>query len=283
VDTRDIDKHELAKMMVGRDVILQVEKEPAKPGKVVYAVKDLEIKNEKGLLAIKDMDFEIRAGEIFGLAGVDGNGQTELIEALTGLRTVEKGHVFYDSEDVTDKPPRKLIEKGMAHIPEDRHWRGMVLDMSIKENMIMETFYKDPFTKNHFMQEDVINEYADSLIKEFDIRTPSAEILAGNLSGGNQQKVVLARMLERNPNLLIVVHPTRGLDVGAIEFIHKRIIKARDNGCAVLLISTELEEILSLSDRIGVIYEGQLMGEFMQENASINEIGLLMAGAKKAK
>lgn len=282
VDTKDTNKHDLAKMMVGRDVVLRVDKEPAKVGETVLKVEDLSIKNQKGLLAIQNINFEIKAGEIFGLAGVDGNGQTELIEALTGLRDCEAGRVFYNEEDVTNKQPRHLIEKGMAHIPEDRHWRGMVLDMSIKENMIMETFYKEPFSKNHFMQQDKIDSYADELIEEYDIRTPSADIAAGNLSGGNQQKVVLARMLQREPNLLIIVHPTRGLDVGAIEFIHKRIIEARDKGCAVFLISTELEEILSLSDRIGVIYEGKLMGVLDQDEANVSEVGLMMAGSRKS-
>jgi ABC-type uncharacterized transport system ATPase subunit len=282
VNTKDTNQQDLARMMVGRDVVLSVEKSPAKPGAKVLEVKNLEVKNDKNLMAVKKLSFEIRAGEIFGIAGVDGNGQSELIEALTGLRVVESGEVIYNDENVTNKPPRYLIEKGMAHIPEDRHLRGLVLNMSVKENMVLEDFYQEPFTVNHFMNFEKIDAYSKELIKEYDIRLSSDDVPVGTLSGGNQQKVVLARMLQRNPNLLIVMHPTRGLDVGAIEFIHKRIIKARDNGSAVLLISTELEEILTLSDRIGVIYEGQLMGTLDQKDATTNEIGLMMAGSKRA-
>ncbi|MGI6331378.1 MAG: ABC transporter ATP-binding protein [Zhaonellaceae bacterium] len=282
VNTKDTNKQDLARMMVGRDVVLSVDKAPANPGAKVLEVKDLEVKNDKNLVAVNKLSFEIRAGEIFGIAGVDGNGQSELVEALTGLRVVESGEVIYNNENVTNKPPRYLIEKGMAHIPEDRHLRGLVLNMSVKENMVLEDFYREPFTVNHFMKFDKIDAYSKELIKEYDIRLSSDDIPVGNLSGGNQQKVVLARMLQRNPNLLIVMHPTRGLDVGAIEFIHKRIIRARDNGSAVLLISTELEEVLTLSDRIGVIYEGQLMGIVNQKDANTNELGLMMAGSHKA-
>nr|WP_277998240.1 ABC transporter ATP-binding protein [Zhaonella formicivorans] len=281
VNTKDTDQQELARMMVGREVLLKAEKAPAKPGDKVLEVKDLEVKNDKNISAVKGVSFEIKAGEIFGLAGVDGNGQSELIEALTGLRQAVSGQVYYAGENVTNKPPRYLIEKGMAHIPEDRHLRGIILNMSIKENMIMETFYQEPFSKHHILQQHVIADFSNSLIEEYDIRTTSNELPVGNLSGGNQQKVVLARMLQRSPNLLILVHPTRGLDVGASEYIHKRIIAERDKGCAVLLVSTELDEILSLSDRIGVIYEGVMMGIIRQEEADVNEIGLMMAGAKR--
>ncbi|MGI9861747.1 ABC transporter ATP-binding protein [Moorella naiadis] len=283
VATCDTDRNQLARMMVGREVFFQVDKQTCCPGKPVLEVKDLEALNNKGLKALKGINFCLCRGEILGIAGVDGNGQSELVEAITGLRRVTSGQVLLNGEDVTNFPPRRILERSVAHIPEDRNVRGLVGPMSIKENLILQEYYKAPFSRGWFLNRDVITKHAVKMVREFDIRTTSEELPVKNLSGGNQQKVVLAREVFRQPELLIAMHPTRGLDVGATEYVHKRLIAERDRGAAVLLVSTELDEILSLSDRIAVIYEGEIMGIVPGPQAKVEELGLMMAGSKRLK
>ncbi|AZR72434.1 ABC transporter ATP-binding protein [Anoxybacter fermentans] len=283
VNTEDVDTHELARMMVGREVILEVEKEPAKPGETILKVENLHALNDRGLPALRGVSFEVRAGEILGIAGVEGNGQSELTEVLTGLRPLTEGSIEFRGEEVSRLTTRQRIEAGISYIPEDRHKRGLVLDYSLSDNMILGHHYKKPFAKGINLNYPVIHSNARELIEEFDVRTPNEEALAKNLSGGNQQKVIIARELSRDPDLLIAAQPTRGVDVGAIEFIHKRIVEQRDAGKAVLLISLELDEILSLSDRIAVIYEGQIVDIIDAKDATEEELGLMMAGAGKRK
>ncbi len=271
----------LASMMVGREVILTVEKGPAKPGEPVLEVRDLHVRDDRGLPAVNGVSFMVREGEVLGVAGVQGNGQSELVEALTGLRKIESGEVLMGGDEITNATPREVLETGVSHIPEDRQKRGLVLSYPIADNLVLCTYYKPPFANGIVMNREAIDEQAGRLIKEFDIRTPSAYTPAGTLSGGNQQKVIVARELSRPYNLLIAAQPTRGLDVGSIEFIHKRIIEQRDAGHAVLLVSAELDEILSLSDRIAVMYKGEIIDVVPIEEATRENIGLLMAGVKR--
>ncbi|MGI9952643.1 ABC transporter ATP-binding protein [Moorellaceae bacterium AZ2] len=278
--TSETSPEELASLMVGRQLNLHLNKRPPRHGPPILEVENLHVRGEKNLLAVRGISFKVHSGEIFGLAGVDGNGQSELIAAITGLRQVTSGRILIGGQDVTNFRPRQLLNLGMAHIPEDRQKQGLVMDMSIKENLILECFYQKPYTRCHFLQPRPLQELAERLVKEYDIRTPSSEVTVDTLSGGNQQKVILARALSRQPQLLIAVHPTRGLDIGATEYIHRCLIAERDRGAAVLLVSMELEEILRLSDRIGVIYEGKLMGTMEAAEADTLAIGLLMAGRK---
>ncbi len=271
----------LASMMVGREVILTVEKGPAKPAGPVLDVQDLHVKDDRGFTVVDGVSFTVREGEVLGIAGVQGNGQSELVEALTGLRKIESGRVLMGGDDVTNAPPRQVLETGVSHIPEDRQKRGLVLSYSIADNLVLCTYYKPPFAKGVVMNQEAIEKQAVRLIKEFDVRTPSAYAPADTLSGGNQQKVIVARELSRPYNLLVAAQPTRGLDVGSIEFIHKRIIEQRDAGHAVLLVSAELDEILSLSDRIAVMYKGKIIDTVPIEGATRENIGLLMAGIER--
>lgn len=272
----------LAAMMVGREVILRVDKRPARPGKPVLEVRDLKALDDREHLALNGTSFVVHEGEILGIAGVQGNGQTELVEVLTGLRPCLSGQVIIASKDVTNAGPRVITEQGVAHIPEDRHEHGMVKDYPIAQNLILCTYYRPPFARGVVMQEPVIAETARKLVQEFDIRTPSIYTSGGSLSGGNQQKMVVARELSRPIKLLIASQPTRGLDVGSIEFIHRRIVEQRDQGVAVLLVSAELDEIMSLSDRIAVMYHGQIVDTVPAETAEREQLGLLMAGIKPA-
>lgn len=281
VNTAQTDQDELVNMMVGRKVETCYERNTNEIGDVVLSVDGLFAKSIRNLTAVKNISFELHAGEILGIAGVDGNGQTELVAALTGMQDASDGKVMFSGEDVTNKSPRFLFERGMAHVPGDRHRNGLILDMSVKENFILEEYYHKPFSTHHMLRLDRIKSKARELSQSYDIRLSSVESEAGSLSGGNQQKIVLARMLDRNPKLLILVYPTRGLDIGAIDYIYKRIFEARNKGCAILLISTELDEILTLSDRIGVLYEGSLVDIVDRDKADVNEIGLLMAGMGK--
>ncbi len=281
VQTSETDKQQLAELMVGKKVLLQVDKEDKEPGEEVLSVKDLQVKGVTGTMAVKQLSLSVRSGEIYGLAGVDGNGQSELVKSIMALLPKEGGTVHICGEDVSKHTPRKVLDVGVGHIPEDRHGFGVIMDMSIKQNMMMHIYRKDEYCKNTFMNWSKIGEYADRLVEEYDVRPSDAEAVFSSLSGGNQQKVVVARELDKKPSLLIAMHPTRGVDVGSIEFIHKQIVKARDAGQAVLLVSTELEEVLSLSDRIGVVFDGKIMGELDAKNAKVEEIGLLMAGTKK--
>ncbi len=278
---KETNERELAAMMVGRQVILKVDKEPAQPKDVVLEVQDLAVEDDRHNLAVNGVSFQVRAGEVLGIAGVQGNGQTELTEAITGLRHVKGGKVFIQGQEVTNASPRQITEAGSAHIPEDRHKHGLVLSYPVCDNLVLSTYYKPPFARGLVIQEPVIAENARRLIKDFDIRTPSEYLPAGNLSGGNQQKTIVARELSRPIKLLIAAQPTRGLDVGSIEYIHQQIVKMRDAGCAVLLVSAELDEIMALSDRIAVMYRGQIMDTVPIEKATKEGLGLLMAGIKE--
>jgi ABC-type uncharacterized transport system ATPase subunit len=281
LDTKDTDRHGLARLMVGRDVSMAIEKKPCAPQKKVLELRELVCFNNKGVRAINNVSFNLRGGEILGIAGVDGNGQRELVDAITGLCRVESGHILINGYDVTNRSPREILEYKVAHIPEDRHKRGIVLPMNIRENMILMNYYKEPVSRHKILRRDVINSLQESLLKKYQIKTSGSDEPVKNLSGGNQQKVVLARELSKSPDLLIAVYPMRGLDVGASEYIRGRLLEERDRGCAVLLFSTEMEEIMSLSDRICVLYEGEIMGEIPASGAGIHEIGLMMAGAKR--
>lgn len=275
----EIDEHGLAAMMVGRDVILSVDKEAAKPRDTVLEVEDLTVLDERRVTAVKGVSFNVRAGEVLGVAGVQGNGQKELVEALTGLRAPESGSMLLGGEPAPFDNPRFLIEHGLAHIPEDRQKHGLVLPYSIVDNLVLCTYYRKPFASGLQRNGRATLENAQKLIAEFDVRTPGPLVPAGNLSGGNQQKVIVARELSRPVKLLIANQPTRGLDVGSIEYIHQRIIEQRDDGVAVLLISAELDEIMSLADRILVMFHGQIVAEMQAEEATREQLGLLMAGS----
>jgi len=276
----DTNPDELAAKMVGREVHFHVEKAPSQPGEVILSVENVTAKGSRGTNALNGISFEVRAGEILGIAGVDGNGQSELIEALTGLRKVQEGKILLNGKEITNHTPRQISESGLSHIPEDRHKRGLVLDFSISENMVLETYFHPQFNKNGFMNYVAIDQHASKLVAEFDVRTPSIHTLARALSGGNQQKAIIAREVNKDPDLLIAAQPTRGLDVGAIEFIHKRLIDQRDKGKAVLLVSLELDEIMNVADRIAVIYEGKIVGIVDPKETTEQDLGLLMSGGK---
>jgi len=269
---------ELAAMMVGREVLLRVEKEPATPSDVVLNVENLSVADDRGVITAQGVSFDVRAGEILGIAGVQGNGQTELVEALTGLCEPVAGKITLLGEDVTGASPRRITELGSAHIPEDRQQDGLVLPYTIADNLVLNTYYVAPYAKGLVLQPDVVVERANRLIERFDIRTPSPLNTASSLSGGNQQKVIVAREFSRPIKLLIASQPTRGLDVGSIEYIHNRLIESRDAGTAVLLVSTELDEVMQLSDRIAVIYRGSIVAVVDAAEATKEQIGLLMAG-----
>jgi general nucleoside transport system ATP-binding protein len=270
----------LARMMVGREVLLRVDKKPATPGEPLLLVESLTVLDDRGLEAVRDVSFEVRGGEILGLAGVDANGQTELIDAITGLRQVKSGRISVDGHDLTGVSARKALDTGIGHIPEDRHRRGLVLPFTLAENLALHEYRHEPNSTRGFLSLATITERARRLLKEFDVRGGEPETPAYALSGGNQQKVVLAREIDGAPKVLVAAQPTLGLDVGAIEFVHRRLVEQRDAGRAVFLISLELEEILSLSDRILVIYEGRIVGEF-PPTATEEEIGFAMTGGRK--
>ena len=270
----------LASMMVGREVLLQVDKTPAQPQQAILEITELNVIDDRDLSAVKNLSLTLHAGEILGVAGVQGNGQTELVEAITGLRTVVSGQIKIDGQDTTHLPARNVTETGVSHVPEDRQRHGMVASFSIADNMRLQTYYKSPFARGIVANEDAINQHAEKLVAEYDVRTPGVTINIGSLSGGNQQKAVVAREFSRPSRLLIIAQPTRGVDVGSIEFIHKQIIRMRDAGTAVLLVSTELDEILSLSDRIAVMYAGEVIDTLSSDEADRERIGLLMAGVR---
>lgn len=281
VDVKTTSEAEMAKMMVGREVSFKVNKKPAKPGDVVLDIKNISVKNNKKVLGLKDFSIDVRAGEIVGIAGVEGNGQSELIEAITGLRKSESGTINFKNKDITRESIRNRINSGIAHIPEDRHKRGLVLDYTIEENMVLEVYDKKPFSNKGLLNKKEIKKYAEKIIDEFDVRSgEGAESIARSLSGGNQQKAIIGREIELNPELLIAAQPTRGLDVGSIEYIHKRLVEQRDSGKAVLLVSLELDEILNVSDRIAIINNGELIGVVNADETNENEVGLMMAGIK---
>jgi simple sugar transport system ATP-binding protein len=268
----------LASMMVGRDVILKVEKEPSEPGEVVLDVENLHALDDRNLPALEGVSLQVREGEVLGIAGVQGNGQTELVEALTGLRQIESGRVTMLGNDITSTSPRKVREIGSAHVPEDRQRDGLILPFSIADNLVLNTYYEEPFAKGISLQHVNIEKVAKDRVDQFDVRTPGIFVPVSNLSGGNQQKVIVAREFSRPIKVLIASQPTRGLDVGSVEYIHNRIIQKRDEGCAVLLVSPELDEIINLSDRIAVMFEGKILAILSAEEATREKLGLLMAG-----
>ena len=271
----------LANMMVGREVLLEVEKQPAQPGEVVLNVENLHVMDDRKLTAVDEVSLQVCAGEVLGIAGVQGNGQTELVEALTGLRPVKAGRITLLGTDITSVSPRQVTELGVAHVPEDRQLDGLVLSFPVADNLVLNTYYLPPYARGVVLQEKEIESTAKERVEQFDIRTPSIFVPVSNLSGGNQQKVIVAREFSRPIKLLIASQPTRGLDVGSIEYIHRRIIEKRDVGCAVLLISPELEEILSLSDRIAVMFEGKIITVLPAQEATLERLGLLMAGIRE--
>ncbi|HEX2981306.1 MAG TPA: ABC transporter ATP-binding protein [Anaerolineaceae bacterium] len=274
----EADQNKLAAMMVGRQVQLDLEKAPAKVGDVVLDVKNLVVTDDRSQVAVDGVSFDVRAGEVVGVAGVQGNGQTELVEALTGLRTPVSGNIDIVGHNVTHATPREITELGSAHIPEDRQRDGLVLNFPIADNLVLQTYYQKPFARGINMQEPVILETSEKLIQEYDIRTPGPYVHAGSLSGGNQQKVIVAREFSRPTHLVVASQPTRGLDVGSIEYIHTQILKKRDAGTAVLLVSTELDEVMELSDRIAVMYRGKIIAILTAAETTKEKVGLLMAG-----
>jgi simple sugar transport system ATP-binding protein len=268
----------LARMMVGREVILKVDKKRTKPGDVVLDVENLQVKDERNLIAVDDVSFDVRAGEVLGIAGVQGNGQTELVEALTGLRPLEVGEVTILDQNTSKASPRRIREVGSAHVPEDRQQDGLVLSFSVSDNLVLNTYYEPPFTQTVNLQQKEIEKAAQERVEQFDIRTPNVSIPVSSLSGGNQQKVIVAREFSRPIKLLIASQPTRGLDVGSIEYIHSQIINKRDDGCAILLVSSELDEIMNLADRIAVMFDGRILDILPAEKATRDQLGLLMTG-----
>ena len=278
----ETDKQGLAEMMVGREVILEVEKTPPSPEDPVLEVRDLSVSDERDVEVVHDVSLEVRAGEILGVAGVQGNGQTELAETLTGLRGAAQGELWLDGRKMPFKNPRRLIEAGLSHIPEDRQRHGLVMSYPVADNLVLCTYYQKPFARGLQRNKRAVLENAEQLIEDFDVRTPGPLVNAGKLSGGNQQKVIVARELSRPVKLLLANQPTRGLDVGSIEYIHNRIIMERDQGAAVLLISAELDEIMSLADRIAVMYQGKIVSTHQAGEVTKAELGLLMAGSEVA-
>jgi len=274
---------DLAEMMVGRSVSFKTEKQEAQPKEVILSIKDLVVNENRGVPAVKNLSLDVRAGEIVGIAGIDGNGQSELIQAITGLRKIESGSVELKGQSIVGLHPRQITEMSVGHVPEDRHRDGLVLEMMISENIALQTYYKEPLSKKGILNYTNIIGYAKQLMQEFDVRAASEIVPASALSGGNQQKAIIAREVDRNPDLLIVSQPTRGLDVGAIEYIHKRLIQERDNGKAVLVVSFELDEILNVSDRIAVIHDGKIQGIVTPETTNKQELGVLMAGGELEK
>jgi simple sugar transport system ATP-binding protein len=268
----------LAEMMVGREVRLEVQKSAHKPGDVVLEVRDLVVISDRHQVAVDRVSLEVRAGEVLGVAGVQGNGQTELVEAITGLRRPQSGTIRLANQVVTGASPRRITELGAAHVPEDRQRDGLVLPYSVADNLALQTYYRPPFARGVVLQEAEIRKSAEMRIGEFDIRTPSPGTPAGSLSGGNQQKVIVAREFSRPICLLVASQPTRGLDVGSIEYIHGRILEKREAGTAVLLVSPELDEVLELSDRIVVMYRGRVVATVAAERVTKEQVGLLMAG-----
>lgn len=283
VDVKDTTKEELSKMMVGRDISFSVEKAPAEPKDVVLSVRNVTVpskihKNN----AVKNVSFDVRAGEIVCLAGIDGNGQTEFVSALTGLEKMTSGTITLLGKDISKSSIRERSVAGISHIPEDRHKHGLVLDYTLEENMILQRYWQPEFQKNGFLKFDAMRKYAETLIERFDVRSGQGPVTpVRSMSGGNQQKAIIAREIDKKHELLVAVQPTRGLDVGAIEYIHKQLVETRDKGKGVLLVSLELDEVMDVSDRILVMYEGEIVGELNPKNTTVEELGLYMSGAKR--
>ncbi|MGF9942503.1 ABC transporter ATP-binding protein [Priestia megaterium] len=283
VSVKETNPDELAALMVGREVHFKTEKKTATPKEAVLTIKELVVEDSRGVEAVSSLNLNVRAGEIVGIAGVDGNGQTELIEAITGLRKIKSGSITLKNQELSTLSTRKITESGVGHIPQDRHKHGLVLDYTIGENIGLQTYYQKPISKSGILNYKELYKKAKELIAEYDVRTPSEYTQARSLSGGNQQKAIIAREVDRSPELLIAAQPTRGLDVGAIEFIHKKLIEERDKGRAVLLVSLELDEVMNLSNRIAVIYEGEIVDIVDPKETNEQELGLLMAGGTREK
>ena len=283
VDIANSSKEELSRMMVGRDVEFVVDKKPAQPGKTILSVQGMTVPSRTHKKdAVRNVSFDVRAGEIVCLAGIEGNGQTELVYGLTGLEKISGGTITLDGQDITHASIRQRSKDGMSHIPEDRHKHGLVLDYSLENNMVLQRYWQPEFQKGGFIRSDKVREYSDKLIAQYDVRSGQGSLTTvRSMSGGNQQKAIIAREIDKDPKLLVAVQPTRGLDVGAIEYIHRQIVAERDKGTAVLLVSLELDEVMNLSDRILVMYEGEVVGEFDPKTTTVQELGLYMAGARK--
>jgi general nucleoside transport system ATP-binding protein len=282
VNVADTNEEKLAEMMVGRKVLFELNKKEARPREEILRLENVSVTGSAGTYGLKNFSLGVKCGEIVGVAGVDGNGQAELVGAIIGLLNVEAGKIYLHDRDISSLPVRDRIMAGMAYIPEDRHKHGLVLDYTIQENLILKNYFNEPYSRRGFLDWNYIYDHAERVIKDFDVRAgQGAESSARSLSGGNQQKAIVGREIDGNPELLVAVQPTRGLDVGAIEYIHQRLLEQRDQGKAVLLISLELDEILDLSDRIAVIYNGELVGIVNAADTDENEIGLMMAGGKR--
>ncbi len=279
-DPKTTTRQELANLMVGRDVELIVPKGPAQPGDVVLSLQDVRVRDDRLELAVDGLDLEVRAGEIVVIAGVQGNGQTELVEAIAGLRSFDSGRASISGHRIENATPREVSDLGVAHIPEDRGRDGLISTMTVAENYILDTYHREPYSRRGIFDLKMVDERAAQGVKDFDIRTPSIETLAGSLSGGNQQKVVVAREFSVPVKLVLAAQPTRGLDVGSIEYIHRRLVEQRDAGAAILIVSTELDEVLAVGDRIAVMFEGRIVGMLSGEDATYEQLGLLMGGAE---
>ncbi|MEK8129973.1 ABC transporter ATP-binding protein [Paenibacillus filicis] len=282
VDVATTSEQKMAEMMVGRQITFKVDKAPSKPGEVVLKLDKLTVNKAKNVPGLKSFSLEVRAGEIVGIAGVEGNGQSDLVEAITGLRKVESGSIEFKGSDIVELSIRKRIESGIGHIPEDRQKRGLVLDYTLEENMVLEIYNREPFSRSGILNKSKIRSYAEGILSSFDVRSGQGSTsVTRSLSGGNQQKAIIGREIELNPKLLIAVQPTRGLDVGSIEYIHKRLIEHRDKGNAVLLVSLELDEVLNVSDRVAILNNGELVDTVITAETTENEMGLMMAGVKR--
>lgn len=283
VNIKDTTKEELSRMMVGRNVSFSVEKKPANPAETVLQVENMTVPSKMhSNNAVKNVSFNVRKGEIVCIAGIDGNGQTEFVHALTGLEKMSEGKILFNGQDMTKATIREKSKAGMSHIPEDRHKHGLVLDYTLEQNMVLQRYWEPEFQKGGFIKPAAVRSYAEGLIEQYDVRSGQGPItIARSMSGGNQQKAIIAREIDKNPDLLVAVQPTRGLDVGAIEYIHSQLVAQRDNGKAVLLVSLELDEVMDVSDRILVMYEGELVGQLDPKKTTVEELGLYMAGAKR--
>lgn len=283
VDIKDTTKEELSKMMVGRNVNFKVDKQPAKPTETVLKIEHMTVPSKMHKNnAVKNVSFNVRRGEIVCIAGIDGNGQTEFVHALTGLEKMTEGKILFDGKDITNASIRERSKDGISHIPEDRHKHGLVLDYTLEQNMVLQRYWDTEFQKGGFIKQGAVRAFAERLIKQYDVRSGQGPVtVARSMSGGNQQKAIIAREIDKNPDLLVAVQPTRGLDVGAIEYIHSQLVAQRDKGKAVLLVSLELDEVMNVSDRILVMYEGEIVGQLYPDKTTVEELGLYMAGAKK--
>ena len=283
VDIKDTTKEELSRMMVGRDVSFSVDKKPAQPGETVLKVEHMTVPSKvHSNNAVKDVSFNVRRGEIVCIAGIDGNGQSEFVQALTGLEKMSAGKIIFEGKDITNATIREKSKAGMSHIPEDRHKHGLVLDYTLEQNMVLQRYWDHEFQTGGFIKNKAVRTYSDKLIEQYDVRSgQGSSTVVRSMSGGNQQKAIIAREIDKDPELLVAVQPTRGLDVGAIEYIHKQLVAQRDSGKAVLLVSLELDEVMDVSDRILVMYEGELVGQLDPKQITVEELGLYMAGAKR--